>query len=96
MEGMTLTRDDHERIASLAAVKVFSLVKDYITPKEEKIKTNRSYSTKEVAELFHVTPHTIRNWYGKEKDCLLKKKNGVNKFSGISVKAEFERIHGKN
>jgi len=96
MEGLTLTRDDHERIASLAAVKVFSLVKDYITPKEEKIKTNRSYSTKEEANLFKVTTHTIRNWYSGDKNCLLKKQKGGNKFSGVSVKAEYERIHGKN
>ncbi|WCM42449.1 helix-turn-helix domain-containing protein [Flavobacterium sp. CBA20B-1] len=92
----TLSREDVERIASLSAVKVFGLIKDLVNPKEEKIKTNRSYSTKEVSEIFRVSPHTIRYWFGNNRDCLLKKQKGVNKFSGTSVKAEYERIHGKN
>lgn len=91
-----LSREDHEKIASLAAVKVFGLVKDYLKPTEEKIKTNRSYSVKEVAELFDVSPYTIRNWYGNDKHCLLKKMKNVNKYSGVSVKAEYERRNGKN
>lgn len=95
MEAVILSREDHERIASLAAVKVFGLVKDYLKPKDELIKTNRSYSNKEVSEIFEVSPYTIRHWFSNKPECLLRKQKGVNKFTGPSVKAEYERIHGK-
>lgn len=89
-----LTQEDHERIANLAAIKTFSLIKDYLEPKEEKIKTNRSYSAIEAGKIFNVTPHTIRKWHDTKKECLLKK-NKVDRFTGISVKDEYERINGK-
>ena len=90
-----LTHEDHERIATLAAAKTFGLIKDFLKPNEEaKIKVNKSYATKEVAEIFDVTVHTIRNWYGEDKHCLLKKLKNVNKFSGVSVKAEYDRRNG--
>ncbi|WP_177764093.1 hypothetical protein [Flavobacterium sp. I3-2] len=91
----TLTHADHERIATLAAAKTFGLIRDFLKPAEEgKIKVNQSYSTKEVAGIFKVTVHTIRNWYSEDKHCLLKKVKNVNKFSGVSVKAEYERRNG--
>ena len=91
----TLTHEDHERIATLAAAKTFGLIRDFLKPTDEgKIKINKSYETKEGAERFNVTVHTIRNWYGEDKHCLLKKLKNVNKFSGVSVKAEFERRNG--
>lgn len=96
MEAISLTSEDRERIANLTAVKVFGLVKDYLNPKEETIKTNKSYGLKETAQIFDVTVHTIRNWYTEDKHCLLKKMKNVNKFSGVSVKAEYERRNGKN
>lgn len=96
MEALSLTSEDRERIASLAAIKTFGLIKDYLNPKEEKININKSYGLKEVAEKFEVTVHTIRNWYTEDKFCLLKKVKNVNKFTGASVKAEFERRNGKN
>lgn len=95
MEAPLLTRADHEQIASLAAVKTFGLIREYLKPaQEEKIKTSLSYSVSQVAELFDVTPHTIRNWYGDKKECLLRK-NKADRFTGESVKAEFERRNGK-
>lgn len=91
----TLTHADHERIATLAAAKTFGLIRDFLKPTEEtKVKVNKSYATKEVAEIFDVTVHTIRNWYSEDKHCLLKKVKNVNKFSGVSVKAEYERRNG--
>lgn len=95
MEAPLLTRADHEQIASLAAVKTFGLIRDFLKPtQDEKIKTSVSYSVGEVAALFNVSPHTIRNWYGEKKECLLKK-NKANRFIGESVKAEYERRNGK-
>lgn len=91
----TLTQEDHERIATLAAAKTFGLIRDFLRPNDEgKIKVNQSYSTKEVAEIFKVTVHTIRNWYGEDKHCLLRKMKNVNRFNGKSVKAEYERRNG--
>lgn len=96
MEGITLSHEDHERIATLAAAKTFGLIRDLITPKEEsKIKTNKSYGVKEVAEIFDVSVHTIRNWFTEDKYCKLKKMKNLNKFSGVSVKEEYERRNGK-
>jgi DNA invertase Pin-like site-specific DNA recombinase len=90
-----LTQEDHERIASLAAAKTFGLIKDFLKPeKEQKIKDNKSYSVSEVAELFDVTTHTIRRWFEEDKHCLLRKVKNVNKFSGPTVKAEYERRNG--
>jgi len=90
-----LTQEDHERIASLAAAKTFGLIKDFLKPeKEPTVNSNKSYSVSEVADLFEVTTHTIRRWYEEDKHCLLKKLSSVNKFSGISVKAEYERRNG--
>ena len=90
-----LTQEDRERIASLAAAKTFGLIKDFLKPQQEQsIKSNKSYSVSEVAELFNVTTHTIRRWYEEDKHCLLKKVKNVNKFNGVSVKAEYERRNG--
>jgi len=92
-----LTHEDHERIASLAAAKTFRLIKDFIKPEEDsKIKVNQSYSSGDVAKLFNVTRHTITRWYAEDKNCVLKKVKNVNKFTGKSVKAEYERRNGIN
>jgi len=89
-----LTHEDHERIATLAAAKTFGLIKDFLKPENENKITNKSYSVTEVAELFNVTTHTIRRWYENDKHCLLRKVKNVNKFTGVSVKAEYERRNG--
>ena len=89
-----LTHEDHERIATLAAAKTFGLIKDFLKPEKENKITNKSYSVTEVAELFNVTTHTIRRWYENDKHCLLRKVKNVNKFTGVSVKAEYERRNG--
>jgi len=90
-----ISQEDRERIASLAAAKTFGLIKDYLKPQQDhNVKSNKSYSVSEVAELFNVTPHTIRRWYEDDEFCLLKKLENVNKFNGLSVKAEYERRNG--
>lgn len=85
---MALTDDDIRRIAK-ATVKMLN---DTLAPQTEvEIKTNKAYTTSQVANFFGKNTSTIRRWYSSGKF----KKNRSGLFTGDSVKREYDKLNAQ-
>ena len=93
MEAITLTKEQLDEIVLSATVKAITHFQDILTSVEEPIKVSRSYSITEASRLLGYKDRGYASKLFEKKESKLKKmRNG--KFTGASVKAEYERLYG--
>ncbi len=93
METITITKEQIEEIVLTATVKAITHFQGILKPVEEPIKISRSYSITEASKLLGYKDRGYASkLYSKKESKLKKMRNG--KFTGASVKAEYERLYG--